>query len=720
MANTWKVGSRWSSWGNPNASIKEIFIQNNIFFVGGEKARKRVKQIKVGDRIALADGIKVIAVGVVESEAKSLSNYNIGEKVDHVKTEIKEDLVDGWPMAVRTRFYPLEHDDQFNYTYREFIRVVDLNYISKIENLVTKYSEDEFDIIPTTSNINEVLKYRYQVPVYQRPYSWSKVQIDKFIMDIFDRYWGYNRDALPEPMFIGTMQLSAKPKNGYIEIVDGQQRLTTLLLLLYVIRQKYEKDIPIDWLITKVNNGSQQALLNEVLNVNIDSLNEKTTNIYEQNTITIKYLIERYTEDESDSLFEQEFDIDGFIKFLFRKIIFVQIKIKAGLSKTLQVFDTINTTGLSLAGSDIFKLRMYEYLKEADGAFDRINEIYEKIERYNSGEVKETDINGILSLYQQVLISRYDLPNVLYDYNHNRFFDELFNNIFDIAQNNNFRKAKEVSLNIEDIKILIDVRFQWRQGYYVAEKLAQCHTAEDYCASHQIGWSRYSRYWILRFMFIHRFPNDADKLPSFMRQVSKYLFIYSIVFEKTVYHAHRTIRQLMKEMYKSDSTAEGVIDSISNEIQKDIPNRSSSRDSIINVLNNGIAYSAKKKNLVCRLSAMFDESNIESSSMDVIQPIIKKLYHDALDIEHVHSTEDNSLNFDEKLQNSIGNLVLLDFSTNRSLGKKPFSEKRPAYQNSIIGSVKKIANENLEWGEKEALIRKEKQIEQITQYLYES
>lgn len=720
MAKVWKVGSRWSDWGDPNRSVKDFFIQYNIFIVGGDRARERVKnEVKIGDKVALADGVKIIAVGIVESKANELVNFYLGDKVDQLNGEIKEEWKDGWPMAVRTRFYALKLNDQFDYTRREFIEIRDSYYIEKIESFYKQYST-EFSIVSKESNLVNILKEKFEIPVYQRPYSWDHIQIEKFIKDIFNNYWGFNKDSLSQPMFIGTMQLSANPTNeGYIEVVDGQQRLTTFLILQYLIQLKFCRAMRLDWMMTKVNNGSQQTFLEELLRTRMEDLTENTTNIYIKNAFLIKTLLNQLIEIESDTHFEV-FDIDNFIQYLNEKVIFVQIRINAGLSKTLQIFDTINTTGLSLAGSDIFKLRMYEYMKQAEGSFEKINEVYKKIEQYNSlNGTKETDINGILMIYQNILISKYDMPTVLHDYSQDRFFDELFDTKFKNAQHTNFSKANEVVLDLEEIKQLIDVRYQWISGYYIDAQIAQHHTAKDYCLSHQMGWSRYSRYWILRFMFIFRFPNDVDKLPLFMKHVSKYLMIYSLLFDRTIYHAHGTIRQLMREMFKFNANTDTVIDYIASEIHKDVPMKGRSKESIINVLNSDVVYSAKKKNLICRLSAMFDEKGIDSTNMETIEPIIKKLYLSLVDIEHIHSTEDSSIIFDQQLQNGIGNLVLLESGLNRALKDNPYSIKRPRYLlESSISSVNKIANDNSKWSMDEAIERRRVQILRITNYLY--
>ena len=112
--------------------------------------------------------------------------------------------------------------------------------------------------------------------------------------------------------------------------------------------------------------------------------------------------IEKVNEDDPD------FDYEKFATHLFSKIYFVVIETKASLSKTLKIFDAINTTGLDLGAEDIFKIRMYEYLNkdgQDESVFNKISALYEKIETKNKlFDRKVTDINGILHTYQFYLI----------------------------------------------------------------------------------------------------------------------------------------------------------------------------------------------------------------------------------------------------------------------------------------------------------------------------
>src|SRR5947208_2684216 len=81
---------------------------------------------------------------------------------------------------------------------------------------------------------------QYRVPLYQRTYSWSKAQLQRLWEDIAK----LAEDRVIEPTathFIGSLVLAPSPSNGptgvqEFLVVDGQQRLTTLSILLCAIR----------------------------------------------------------------------------------------------------------------------------------------------------------------------------------------------------------------------------------------------------------------------------------------------------------------------------------------------------------------------------------------------------------------------------------------------------------------------------------------------------
>lgn len=73
----------------------------------------------------------------------------------------------------------------------------------------------------------------YEIPAYQRPYSWEIDNVEKLLADVWESY-----QANDTEYFIGSLITIEKEKNKLYEVVDGQQRLTTLNLIFAKLRDK--------------------------------------------------------------------------------------------------------------------------------------------------------------------------------------------------------------------------------------------------------------------------------------------------------------------------------------------------------------------------------------------------------------------------------------------------------------------------------------------------
>ena len=98
---------------------------------------------------------------------------------------------------------------------------------------------DEF-LKPEEFNIDNLFNGKYNVPIYQRPYSWGTTQVEQLMRDMFSSYNSrFTNNNSENLLFVGTIFIKNECNvlNKYTEytIVDGQQRITTLTLVLMVI-----------------------------------------------------------------------------------------------------------------------------------------------------------------------------------------------------------------------------------------------------------------------------------------------------------------------------------------------------------------------------------------------------------------------------------------------------------------------------------------------------
>lgn len=80
-------------------------------------------------------------------------------------------------------------------------------------------------------NIESLQHYKFSIPTYQRPYVWEEEQITKLISDFY-RSFQTNGNA---SYYIGT--ILTKENEGYSDLIDGQQRFTTLWLTAFVFKK---------------------------------------------------------------------------------------------------------------------------------------------------------------------------------------------------------------------------------------------------------------------------------------------------------------------------------------------------------------------------------------------------------------------------------------------------------------------------------------------------
>ncbi|MCB0537175.1 MAG: DUF262 domain-containing protein [Bacteroidetes bacterium] len=88
-------------------------------------------------------------------------------------------------------------------------------------------------------SLNDILKYNYVIPLYQRNYNWDVKQITKFIQDIYES----SKNHPNKKYFIGSLVVLNRGNNtnANYEVIDGQQRLTTIMLVSRLLGKKFSE-----------------------------------------------------------------------------------------------------------------------------------------------------------------------------------------------------------------------------------------------------------------------------------------------------------------------------------------------------------------------------------------------------------------------------------------------------------------------------------------------
>ena len=91
-----------------------------------------------------------------------------------------------------------------------------------------------------TTNLGKSIKeifdgqYKYIVPLYQRNFAWRQEHIERLLQDIYEAYNAYKENNNTGNYYVGSLVV-LKRSNGDFEVIDGQQRLTTLSLITKIM-----------------------------------------------------------------------------------------------------------------------------------------------------------------------------------------------------------------------------------------------------------------------------------------------------------------------------------------------------------------------------------------------------------------------------------------------------------------------------------------------------
>ncbi|WP_339935483.1 DUF262 domain-containing HNH endonuclease family protein [Vreelandella glaciei] len=210
--------------------------------------------------------------------------------------------------------------------------------------------------------------FEYLIPSYQRPYAWTTDQTSELFDDLYDFY----RSEDEEGYFLGSIVLIKEEGSPKAEVIDGQQRLTTLTILLATIAAQLEGEdrSTLSQYITEPGNKFaglkpkprltlrekdrefftryvQELAFNKLLALEPASLeNDSQKNIQTNSQLIIKRLSSRF----DDSLEK----LDGFISFLLQRCFLVAVATPSQKS-AFRVFSVMNSRGLDLQPTDIIK-----------------------------------------------------------------------------------------------------------------------------------------------------------------------------------------------------------------------------------------------------------------------------------------------------------------------------------------------------------------------------
>ena len=183
---------------------------------------------------------------------------------------------------------------------------------------------------------NDENKCNYIIPIYQRNYAWGNDEISSLLQDIKNACEKNKKQD--KNYYIGSLVVYRR-ENGDFEVIDGQQRLTTLTLIMHYLGKLNFRNVFFEH-----RDESEQALSN--LN------SKKLPSNFSQALETIKKVIDEWGNNK-----------DEIVKFLLDKVEIIRTEVPEGTDLN-HYFEIMNTRGEQLEKHEILKARLMEKLSE--------------------------------------------------------------------------------------------------------------------------------------------------------------------------------------------------------------------------------------------------------------------------------------------------------------------------------------------------------------------
>jgi len=218
----------------------------------------------------------------------------------------------------------------------------------------------------------------YIIPIYQRNYSWTRVEIDQLLADIYHQY-KIDQHSL---FFLGTLTVKARTANLF-EVIDGQQRHTTLNLIKAVIRNDYAQ---IEHGLPTPNLGFEaRALSDEYLASLMTDFDNSINNKYDEASI---HSLQNGCRDVRRFLkcgHVPQSETADYLNYLLKNVMIIRVPVPEGTDLN-HYFEIMNSRGEQLEQHEILKAELMSKLLEYDettrASFAEIWDACSQMDRY--------------------------------------------------------------------------------------------------------------------------------------------------------------------------------------------------------------------------------------------------------------------------------------------------------------------------------------------------
>lgn len=554
-------------------------------------------------------------------------------------------------------------------------------------------------ITPEVKNIRQLLnsKKQFLIPRFQREYSWEKKNYEEFLDDIIKGLKINDIGQLSsEKYFLGTMLFIGSYTDGTtkeIEVVDGQQRLTTITILFSAMAESFKlageeklSKIIFDYIMTTDDNGEPVRILktstsypffsNFIQDATKSHIKDpsseeemciKETYDFFKSALTeknIRKLLKKFNASQC-SLDRVEYtNILKAIRDRVLNSVFVSISTDTQEQANM-IFEILNAKGKRLASIDLIKNKLFEsvnYTEPADYATDTWNEIKKTL----------TSRKGMIrfeSFYRQFWNSKYKktADKDLYD---------EFNRTITTKE-----RAEQLLSELEDeSKQYVNIVYPQRSDYdnkkeffWLVQSLRVLNEDFNITQVRVILLALFDAY--------NRETISGAYFKKVILLLENFHFVYNALTSKKSNKFESMFSRYSIMLRKANSKIDGhyILDEFANKLKTLLPKYNEFEKAFIE-----LTFTRKKTPDNLKTRYVLNKLNSYYAN--------KEVFDDQGSVEHILP----EIHDDNETQN-IGNLILLEQDLNGRCGNKEYSQKKSIYSESSYTEVKKFISDYETW-----------------------
>ena len=555
--------------------------------------------------------------------------------------------------------------------------------------------------------MTQILSIEKLIPSYQRNFVWDGDLRDSFLENLVE---AHNEGA---EYFIGSMVFRQLPDGAY-EVVDGQQRITTMYILFSsalkvatelegkyqdhflklrgklgssILKNNEPVETPLLRHADKTINKAYESLAKRQDIQGADSESKMLRNLDEAQADAIKFL-EKYLEDQP----QKDAALAGFLDFIEKKVVCIH-HVADDLATALTIYSRLNSTGRSLGNMEILKGLSF-VSAERNESWEQLETCWSELENafYTpikfGGKGRERQMvpdNTLLSYFFFLEHPDLGLACKGDDFlGANALSDVILDDQISLLLSKNaaafVNSIKEFALEMKSL----------REGtirHQSSERI------ENYLLDIASIAQTQSQWLLVGIPLLKHFPRATEAFRALRNMV--FVFSFALTGSGTASGVFRALARKLNEKHLRNEPCqenlEEVIADMKTQIFKYFP---AFRYEVEN-----LSYkNTSDRKLIRRVFEYMEAELWHDHNMGAVQNLMSLYNKKGINIDHLQPTKIEALDLHN--QHGIGNLALLHESTNKAIGKQAFEdeEKQEHLRSSEFIVTKAIAFENLKGG----------------------